>query len=58
MSDSEKFLKGLKLRRQVLGDAYVDENLAESDEFMMTFQQLVTALAWGRGGAARSWTRG
>jgi 4-carboxymuconolactone decarboxylase len=48
MSDSEMYLRGLELRREVLGDAYVDANLAQSDDFMMTFQKLVTELAWGR----------
>jgi 4-carboxymuconolactone decarboxylase len=32
----------------VLGDEFVDANLAGSDEFMMTFRHLVTELAWGR----------
>jgi 4-carboxymuconolactone decarboxylase len=30
-----------------LGDEYVDSNLSGSDEFMMTFQHIVTELAWG-----------
>jgi 4-carboxymuconolactone decarboxylase len=37
----------LKKRKQVLGEKYVDANLAGSDEFMMTFQWAVTELAWG-----------
>jgi 4-carboxymuconolactone decarboxylase len=47
MTDNELFEKGLKKRRQVLGEQYVDANLASSDEFMMTFQRAVTELAWG-----------
>jgi 4-carboxymuconolactone decarboxylase len=47
MKDSDLFEKGLKKRRQVLGEKYVDANLAGSDEFMMTFQRAVTELAWG-----------
>jgi 4-carboxymuconolactone decarboxylase len=47
MPDSELFERGLKKRRQVLGDKFVDANLAGSDEFMMTFQRAVTELAWG-----------
>ena len=31
----------------MLGNEYVDNNMAGSDEFMMTFQHLVTELAWG-----------
>jgi 4-carboxymuconolactone decarboxylase len=48
MSDSEDFERGLRIRREVLGDEFVDANLSGSDEFMMTFQHLVTELAWGR----------
>jgi 4-carboxymuconolactone decarboxylase len=47
MADSDLFEKGLKKRRQVLGEKYVDANIAGSDEFMMTFQRAVTELAWG-----------
>ena len=47
MTESDLFQKGLKKRKQVLGEKYVDANLAGSDEFMMTFQQAVTELAWG-----------
>ena len=47
MADSDLFQKGLKKRRQVLGEKYVDANLAGSDDFMMTFQRAVTELAWG-----------
>lgn len=43
---------GLDTRRQVLGREYVDANLAESDDFMMSFQDAVTELAWGY-----SWSR-
>ncbi len=47
MADSELYEKGLETRREVLGAKYVDENLAGSDVFMMTFQRAVTELAWG-----------
>ena len=47
MTDSNRFDEGLRVRREVLGDEYVDANLAGSDDFMMTFQHLVTELAWG-----------
>ena len=45
--DSDLFQKGLKKRKQVLGEKYVDAKPAGSDEFMMTFQRAVTELAWG-----------
>jgi 4-carboxymuconolactone decarboxylase len=47
VADSDLFQKGLKKRKQVLGEKYVDANLAGSDEFMMTFQRAVTELACG-----------
>lgn len=48
MTPESEFEKGLKIRREVLGDAFVDANLAATDDFMMTFQHLVTELAWAR----------
>jgi 4-carboxymuconolactone decarboxylase len=47
MADDGLFEKGLKARTQVLGAEYVENNIAGSDEFMMTFQRVVTELAWG-----------
>jgi 4-carboxymuconolactone decarboxylase len=47
MAESELFERGLQVRREVLGAEYVDANLADTDEFMMGFQRVVTELAWG-----------
>jgi hypothetical protein len=47
MANSDLYLKGLEVRRAVLGDAYVAANLAAGDDFMMPFQRRVTELAWG-----------
>ena len=44
---SELFEKGLAIRREVLGDEYVDRSLAQADEFNMPLQELVTEHAWG-----------
>jgi 4-carboxymuconolactone decarboxylase len=52
MGDSSLYEAGLQVRRDVLGAEYVDSNLAEADEFMATFQDAVTELAWGY-----AWTR-
>lgn len=57
MSDESAFDAGLHIRREVLGDAYVDANLAGSDDFMMTFQHLVTELAWARAWGGRTLDR-
>ncbi|CAM3878936.1 carboxymuconolactone decarboxylase family protein [Smaragdicoccus niigatensis] len=52
MTDPDMFARGLEMRRQVLGAEYVDANLNGTDEFMMTFQKLLTEWAWGY-----SWSR-
>ncbi|CAL79512.1 4-carboxymuconolactone decarboxylase [Bradyrhizobium sp. ORS 278] len=53
MSDEkELFEKGLKVRREVLGEAYVDGSLAKADDFMMAFQHITTEMCWGY-----AWTR-
>ncbi|MEU3894867.1 alpha/beta fold hydrolase [Streptomyces sp. NPDC045251] len=38
---------GLKARREVLGDAHVDQALAQADEFSGDFQEFLTRYAWG-----------
>jgi 3-oxoadipate enol-lactonase/4-carboxymuconolactone decarboxylase len=38
---------GMKVRREVLGDAHVDQALAGTDAFSDDFQDLVTRYAWG-----------
>ncbi|RFU86547.1 4-carboxymuconolactone decarboxylase [Streptomyces triticagri] len=38
---------GLKVRREVLGDAHVDSALAGADSFSEDFQDLATRYAWG-----------
>ncbi|MDU6491523.1 MAG: gamma carboxymuconolactone decarboxylase, partial [Bradyrhizobium sp.] len=45
--DNELFEKGLKVRREVLGAAYVDGSLAKADDFMMAFQHITTEMCWG-----------
>ena len=52
---TNRFDEGMKLRRQVLGDAHVDRSFAEAkdDDFVGPLQELVTELAWGT-----IWTRG
>ncbi|MGW7170374.1 bifunctional 3-oxoadipate enol-lactonase/4-carboxymuconolactone decarboxylase PcaDC [Streptomyces sp. NPDC054884] len=38
---------GLKVRREVLGDAHVDRTLSQADDFSGPFQEFVTRYAWG-----------
>jgi len=45
---TDLFKKGLKVRRAVLGRAYVNKSLKGSSPFMMPFQELTTEYCWGR----------
>lgn len=47
MADTELYEKGMRIRRQVLGDEYVDRALANGDDFSADFQRLVTEFCWG-----------
>ncbi|MGW5664457.1 bifunctional 3-oxoadipate enol-lactonase/4-carboxymuconolactone decarboxylase PcaDC [Streptomyces sp. NPDC003758] len=38
---------GIKIRREVLGDAHVDRALASADDFSGDFQEFLTRYAWG-----------
>ena len=49
---SEKFDKGLEVRRAVLGKDYVDKSLEAATDFSRPMQQLVTEWCWGE-----IWTR-
>lgn len=49
---TEQFMKGLAVRRAVLGAEYVDKSLANVDPFMKPMQKLVTEWCWGE-----VWTR-
>jgi 4-carboxymuconolactone decarboxylase len=40
--------RGLAVRRDVLGDDYVDGQLAAPDAFDRPLQELITEVAWGR----------
>lgn len=43
----EQFDKGLQIRRQVLGDAYVDRSIAAADDVSAPLQKLITEWCWG-----------
>ena len=47
--DSKLFEKGLKKRKQVLGEEYVEKNLSKADDFTRPFQEAMTAWCWGFG---------
>ncbi len=44
---SDPYDAGIKVRREVLGDAHVDRALAQADEFSGDFQEFITRYAWG-----------
>jgi 4-carboxymuconolactone decarboxylase len=46
MTDSS-YDEGLRTRREVLGDAHVDQALAGATDFTEPFQELITRYAWG-----------
>jgi 4-carboxymuconolactone decarboxylase len=39
--------QGMKVRREVLGDAHVDEAVERTSDFTADFQDLITRYAWG-----------
>jgi 4-carboxymuconolactone decarboxylase len=46
-SSSERFERGLQVRRDVLGAEHVDGSLGRASDFVMPMQKLVTEIAWG-----------
>lgn len=54
---SEAFDKGIKVRREVLGDAHVDRAEAAKTELDKPFQTLITEGAWGTVWASDAITR-
>jgi len=52
MDDRERRRRGLKVRREVLGDAHVERAREATDDFDAELQDLITRYAWGE-----LWTR-
>lgn len=52
MTDDELYQDGIRVRREVLGDAHVDRAVANTTEFSQPFQDWITRSAWGS-----VWTR-
>jgi 4-carboxymuconolactone decarboxylase len=44
---ASEFERGLKVRREVLGDAHVDHAVERTTPFTADFQDLITRYAWG-----------
>jgi 4-carboxymuconolactone decarboxylase len=47
MDDRERHAAGMKVRREVLGDAHVERAEATKTAFNEDFQDLITRYAWG-----------
>ncbi len=47
--NDDTFEKGLAIRKEVLGEDYVNASLAKADDFNADFQRLVTEYCWGAG---------
>ena len=43
----EAYERGMRVRREVLGDAHVDAAIARTTDFTADFQELITTQAWG-----------
>lgn len=52
MTDDERRDTGMRMRRQVLGNAHVDHAIASTTPLTREFQDLITRYAWGE-----IWTR-
>ena len=46
MDDRQSYDDGLKVRREVLGDAYVERSLQRRNDFNAEFQEMITSYAW------------
>jgi 3-oxoadipate enol-lactonase / 4-carboxymuconolactone decarboxylase len=49
---ADRYAAGMRVRREVLGDAHVDRATSATTDFTREFQQLITEYAWGT-----IWTR-
>ena len=52
MDEKQRHAAGMKVRREILGDAYVDRTVAATTDVTAEFQDLLTRYAWGE-----IWTR-
>jgi len=47
LTDEERVAAGMRVRREVLGDAHVDRAVANTNAFTADFQDFITRYAWG-----------
>ncbi|MAH55641.1 MAG: 4-carboxymuconolactone decarboxylase [Aestuariibacter sp.] len=46
-SDNPKYQQGMAVRREVMGDEFVDRALNSASDFIQPMQELATSNAWG-----------
>ena len=44
---SELYERGLEIRKEVLGEEYVENAISNADDFNREFQSMVTEFCWG-----------
>lgn len=54
---SDRHAKGMKTRRQVLGDVHVDRANANMTDFDASFQEMITEGAWGTLWSREQWSK-
>jgi 4-carboxymuconolactone decarboxylase len=47
MDEAERAQQGMRVRREILGDAHVDRAVASATSFTEPFQDFITRYAWG-----------
>ncbi len=47
MTERERYERGMRVRREVLGEDYVERTLANRSPFKEGFQEFITRYAWG-----------
>ena len=52
MTADDRYEKGMAVRREVLGDAWVDRSIEKRNVFNTEFQDMITRIVWGE-----IWTR-
>ena len=52
MDENERYEKGMAVRREVLGQEYVDRTVANGTDFNREYQEFISRYAWGE-----IWTR-
>ena len=57
-SEDSAYDRGMKVRREVLGDEHVDRAIGRTMEFTADFQDFIPRYAWGEVWAASAWTAG